>query len=126
MILLSFLVLFPCVFSDILQEDGVLVLSSSNFDLALSEYDHILVEFYAPWCGHCQALAPEFIKAAAKLKDMNSEVRLAKVDQFKGIIDFFGINSIEIPCLRGVILQEEVDTFKQEETDLSEKHSQLC
>lgn len=60
-----------------LDEKDVVVLTASNFTKFVESHSYVLVEFYAPWCGHCQSLAPHYADAATELK---GEAVLAKVD----------------------------------------------
>ena len=47
----------------------MIVLTDANFEAKLKDPDATwLLEFYAPWCGHCKEMAPAFEQAATELK----------------------------------------------------------
>ena len=60
------------------SDKDVLVLDDKNFDETIfKSKEMFIVAFYAPWCGHCQKLLPEWNAAATQLK---GQIKLAKVD----------------------------------------------
>jgi len=61
-------------------DSRVNVLSYNNFDRFIQRNELILMEFYAPWCGHCQQLAAPYREAAEQLEnlDLPRKVKLAK------------------------------------------------
>ena len=59
-------------------EGGVAVLDPTNFADFIAEQDYTIVEFYAPWCGHCKSLEPEWSAAAKKVSKLKPKVQDAE------------------------------------------------
>lgn len=58
----------------------VVDLGDDNFDSRLADMETALVMFYAPWCGHCKRLKPEFARASIDLLANDPPVYLVQVD----------------------------------------------
>jgi protein disulfide-isomerase A6 len=79
-----------CVIATIVSQ--VIDLDPKNFDSVVDGSKHVLVEFYAPWCGHCKQLAPTYDIVGAAYQKHN-DIVIAKVDadKHKSLGSRFGV-----------------------------------
>jgi len=71
------------------SNDGpVKVVVAKTFkDIVLDPTKDVFVEFYAPWCGHCKNLAPIWEQLGEQVKDVASNVVIAKIDATANDVD---------------------------------------
>jgi len=86
--LLAFVVACSAFYED---SEDVVELTDKNFAAKVIGSDYVwVVEFYAPWCGHCKHFAPEFARAAKNLHGI-VHVGAVNCDEEKQICGAFGI-----------------------------------
>jgi protein disulfide-isomerase-like protein len=76
------------------------ILTPDNFDAVVGQSQGVFVEFFAPWCGHCKSLAPEYEVVATAFLKLKSQAVIASVDAdaHKALGTRFGITGF--PSLR--------------------------
>ncbi|XP_060526994.1 thioredoxin domain-containing protein 5 homolog [Cylas formicarius] len=99
---------------NIVHESPLKELTGENFD-SLTEKGKHFVKFYAPWCGHCQKLAPVW-EDLAKAMEFNEEINIAKIDCtiHRQVCNNFDVRGY--PTLLWIEDGKKIDKFQGERT----------
>ncbi|KAJ3671679.1 hypothetical protein LUZ60_007758 [Juncus effusus] len=105
------------------RTDGrVIELDESSFDSAIASFDRILVDFYAPWCGHCKRLSPQLDSAAPVLARLNEPIYIAKLDadKYRKLASKYEIDGF--PTLKLFVHGEPIEYTGPRKAELIVKH----
>ena len=82
-------------------------LDGDTFDATVGKGRAAVVLFYAPWCGHCRQMVPDFKKAATALKGRGVRTAAVNSDNAPGLARQLGIRGF--PTVRWVGNGKSVD-----------------
>ena len=89
-LVLAAMLLAGCASAFYSAGDDVVTLTPKNFDNVKKSKGVWMIEFYAPWCGHCKNLTPEWKKAATALRGIVN-VAAVDADKHKELGSQFGV-----------------------------------
>ncbi|KAH8508928.1 hypothetical protein H0E87_010897 [Populus deltoides] len=119
-------VLVPFYFISVYFNDMKIVQVHKNVNRGIYTIFAVLLEFYAPWCGHCQKLAPILEEIAVSYQS-DADVLIAKLDATANDIpgdtyDVKGFPTVYFRSASGKLVQYEGDKTKQDIIDFIEKN----
>ena len=93
-------------------------LNDKNFNSTIQEQPAVLVEFYAPWCGHCKIQTPIIDKFS---QEVNNKITIAKVniEENPEITAKYYISSIPSILIfkNGKVAEQKIGLHKKEELE---------
>ncbi|KYO35352.1 protein disulfide-isomerase TMX3 [Alligator mississippiensis] len=96
--------LWAAVSALVLASEAAAVLELDDSFKENRKDDIWLVDFYAPWCGHCKKLEPVWNEVGIEMKNMGSPVKVGKMDatSYSSIASEFGVRGYPtIKLLKG-------------------------
>jgi len=95
------------------------VVAESLDDMVFNSGKNVLLEFYAPWCGHCQKLVPILDEVAVSYQSSDPSVVIAKFDATtndfpRETFDVKGFPTIYFRSASGNIVVYEGDRTKED------------
>ncbi len=75
------------------MSDKIAHLTADNFKAAIASPAPVLVDFWAPWCGPCKAIAPILAELATEL-DGKVTITKVNVDENDAISAEYGVRAI--------------------------------
>jgi len=109
------------------NDEPVKVIVRKSFNkLVLDSGKNVLVEFYAPWCGHCKKLIPTLDALAVEFKD-DSDVVIAKMDATTndvppGLFNVKGFPTIYLHTATGESIRYEGNRSQADLSEFIKKH----
>ncbi len=72
-----------------------MIFNDNNFKQEVEDFTGtVLVDFFAPWCGPCQMMAPIVEEMVGENKDVNVKIGKLNVDESQTVAGKFGVQSI--------------------------------
>ena len=82
-----------------MSSDNIITVNDKNFEsIVLNSDIPVVVDFWAPWCGPCKAIAP-MLDQAAKDYDGNLQIVKVNVDENRSLAVKYGVRSIPMLIL---------------------------
>jgi thioredoxin 1 len=87
-----------------MANEKIVHISADNFDTeVLNSSEPVVIDFWAPWCGPCKAIAP-VLDELADTYDGKVKVAKINIDEEQGLAQAFGVRGI--PTLYGMVGKE--------------------